>query len=116
MKKSLICQYDELDTSSFKIFQIGKVSLGIILYEGNVKCYLNICPHAGAPVCIGKVSYLKSAAVPFLTDFDRDRKVVSCPWHGYEFNIADGKSVVEGCGKLIPVKTEVIGKSIFVLL
>lgn len=44
--------------------------------EGNLTAFQNSCPHAGLP----------------LGDGDMSGKIIICPFHGYAYNVDDGKN------------------------
>jgi nitrite reductase/ring-hydroxylating ferredoxin subunit len=33
---------------------------------------------------------------PHVYEYGRDDEIVRCPWHGYEFEIASGRAIVDG--------------------
>ena len=68
--------------------------MGLFLFGGNCRAYLNRCPHAGAPICSGPVrredepqarTYAPDEAMPTEGDL-----TLRCPWHAWEFDLADG--------------------------
>lgn len=115
MERIALIPIAEVKKDRFTIIDHGKVSIGIIKVEGGVKCYLNSCPHAGAPICMGKVSKI-------ITGNKHNEKVagneliVKCPWHGWEFHIKTGQSYLPGLGKLVALKSEVIDGQVVVYL
>jgi nitrite reductase/ring-hydroxylating ferredoxin subunit len=52
------------------------------------------CPHEGARLSDGKVMGLACADKPGeRIDYCRKGEIISCPWHGWEFDLATGESV-----------------------
>jgi nitrite reductase (NADH) small subunit len=53
------------------------------------------CPHKGASLCQGTVSgtFLPSAPQEYL--YGMDNSVIRCPWHGWEFDLETGRSLLE---------------------
>lgn len=47
----------------------------------------------GGPLCLGRILPLATAARPFEIAFDPSRRILQCPWHGWEFDVASGRSV-----------------------
>ena len=78
-----------------RIFKIGVLEVGVFRQGEKVIAWENRCPHAGGPVCQGKV-YQKVEEV--LGDnrtsqglrFTQTRQIV-CPWHGFEFDLVTGR-------------------------
>lgn len=83
------------------------MELGVFNVGGRFVAYRNICPHAGAPVCVGRVcgTTLPSAVNEYL--LAREGEIVRCPWHGWEFDLLTGEHLVDGRTKLraYPVET-----------
>ena len=70
-------------------------SIGIFNIEGKWYALRNRCPHQGAPLCTGPLWGLVEGDVPGEFRYDPRRRVVSCPWHGWEFDVMTGRSVCE---------------------
>ncbi len=56
----------------------------------------DICPHQGAPLSAGKVD---GTALPCRPgeeiSFGRLGEVLTCPWHGWQFELATGRALIE---------------------
>lgn len=68
-------------------------SVGVFNVNGEYHALANLCPHHLAPLCEGTVTgEMQSEGVG---DFQltRDGEIIECPWHGWKFDIADGRSV-----------------------
>ena len=98
-----MCSIDDLNEQKFKIFVVKDLSIGLVKLNEQVKAILNYCPHAGAELCKGSVRQTTEADEKFQIDYDVNKIVISCPWHGWEFNLSDGKPVFDGRCK--PVRT-----------
>jgi nitrite reductase/ring-hydroxylating ferredoxin subunit len=54
------------------------------------------CPHAGASLSDGIVRGTMSPCRPGdSADYVRDGEILSCPWHGWEFDLKSGCSLVK---------------------
>ncbi len=75
-------------------------SIAVFNVDGTYYAIDNTCVHRGGPLGEG----------------DLDGEVVTCPWHGWQFNVKTGVSVnnPSACVKSYPVKVE--GTDIKVLL
>lgn len=85
---------------SLKEFKIDTLEVLVINVDGKYYCTGARCPHAGgAPLAEGSVEGI----------------VLSCPWHGAQFRVTDGK-VLRGPAKenLIVYRTVVKDNQIFV--
>ena len=61
---------------------------------GGLVAVRNRCPHSGAQLCLGTVEQ-RIEGEPGGRYELVDRTVVVCPWHGWEFDLASGRSVGE---------------------
>lgn len=78
------------------VVDIEGTGVGVYFLHGEVRAWLNICPHQGGPVCQGKIMPRtvqkvgpdqKSKGLGFS---ETERNIV-CPWHGFEFDILTGR-------------------------
>jgi nitrite reductase/ring-hydroxylating ferredoxin subunit len=63
--------------------------------NGDVHAVLNRCPHKGAPVCKGIVGGTWPPSEVGKLHFEREGHVLTCPWHGFEFDIDTGYEVYQ---------------------
>jgi 3-phenylpropionate/trans-cinnamate dioxygenase ferredoxin subunit len=80
------------------IVEVGGRSIGIFNLGGEFFGLLNRCPHAGAEMCRGQIGGTVSARVPGSYEYDGARKLIMCPWHGWEFDIRTGQSYFDPRG------------------
>ena len=62
-----------------KLGQVGREDIAIFNVDGTLYAVQSACTHMGGPLCEGAIW----------------GDVVTCPWHGSEFNVRTGE-VVEG--------------------
>ena len=81
---------------SHKVVHLGRVAVGIFNVDGELHALPNVCPHQFGPLCEGRVNGTTacSAATDWHFAWVRDGEIVTCPWHGIEFDIATGVSLV----------------------
>lgn len=87
---------DDLPPGSTTIVTLGGRTIGVFNDAGRLSALRNVCPHHGAPLCLGDVSGMMRATEPHEYEHSGDsaaERVVRCPWHGYEFRLSDGRSV-----------------------
>lgn len=53
------------------------------------------CPHMGASMCTGSLSGTFVPAGPHELVYGLDDRVIRCPWHGWEFDLESGRSLLE---------------------
>lgn len=72
------------------------LTIGIFrLAGGALRAFENTCPHQGGPVCQGLRidavrEVLNDARASTGFTFDPAEPRIVCPWHGFEFSLADG--------------------------
>jgi nitrite reductase (NADH) small subunit len=95
---------------SHKVVHLGRVEVGIFNVDGTLHALPNVCPHQFGPLCEGTVNGTTacSAATNWQFAWVRDGEIVTCPWHGIEFDITTGVSLVTSRLKVrtYPVRVE----------
>ncbi|MBI4231554.1 MAG: Rieske 2Fe-2S domain-containing protein [Planctomycetes bacterium] len=61
-----------------KVFQVAGKDVAVFNAEGKFYALENTCPHAGGPLGEGMFS----------------GTVITCPWHGFQFNVTTGGHVL----------------------
>jgi nitrite reductase (NADH) small subunit len=79
-------------------FEVEGVAVAVANVGGKIYAINNTCLHEGGPLGEG---YLEGS-------------VVTCPWHGWQFNVIDGKDVQDPTAGVACYCTELRGDEIFV--
>jgi 3-phenylpropionate/trans-cinnamate dioxygenase ferredoxin subunit len=58
--------------------------------SGELWALRNRCPHHGAPLCLGSIKAREAGGLPGSYEVG-ERRVLRCPWHGWEFDPQDGR-------------------------
>jgi nitrite reductase (NADH) small subunit len=66
---------DEIPAGSIREFQVDGTTLAIANIDGKFYAIDNTCLHRGGPLGQGQVS----------------GKTVTCPWHGWQYDVTSGK-------------------------
>ena len=116
MDKHLVAQGKDVVPGRCHLVSVGKLELGLFRVEDGVVAYRNICPHAGAPICQGRISGTTLPSAVYQYEYGLERQILRCPWHGWEFDLATGAHLVDADCRLrsYPVIEE--GGEVFVLL
>jgi 3-phenylpropionate/trans-cinnamate dioxygenase ferredoxin subunit len=85
---------DEFEPGKFRFVEIGKRSIGVVKTGDDFYAVLNICPHELAPVCAGTLTGTMLPSDPGEVEYGLEGRILRCPWHGYEFDLADGGRTV----------------------
>lgn len=116
MDWKFICKIDEISENRFTIFELNKISMGIIVYQNIARAYLNICPHAGAAICEGIINDYKISTKVHHTELISEDSLILCPWHGYEFKIETGEAIVKDCKNLVVIRLKNENGNLFVYI
>jgi nitrite reductase/ring-hydroxylating ferredoxin subunit len=83
---------DDFLEGRVRVVEAGGWEVGIVRWQGRFYAVRNVCPHEAGPVCRGLVKpHLVSGGGPGLMGVDDDVPVLACPWHGWEFDVRDGR-------------------------
>ena len=77
MAMTKICKVNDIPKNGMKGFEINGRKIFIANVNENYYCNDSHCTHRGAP----------------LEDGDLNRNVVTCPWHGAEFDVTTGANL-----------------------
>jgi len=69
-----VCRVTDLAEGEGKVVQVGTKLIAVFHEGGRYFAIDDVCPHMGASLSGGYV----------------DRGIVTCPWHGWRFRLADG--------------------------
>jgi nitrite reductase/ring-hydroxylating ferredoxin subunit/multimeric flavodoxin WrbA len=77
-----------------------KIQIAIFNVDGKYYCISNKCQHQGGPLSKGIL--------------DEEKKVVTCPWHGWKYSIVNGKAPHKGGDSIDSYETKVIEDKLYV--
>ena len=92
MKREVVARASEVAPGSCKILTAAGRELGIFNLGGQYFALANRCPHAGGPLCQGRIVALVQSDGPGHYRLARRNEFLRCPWHGWEFDIRTGQS------------------------
>ena len=100
----------------------GDLEIGIFHVQGEFFAYENNCVHQGGPACQGKiinkveeVIHEKEKTAHGLKFSETDIHIV-CPWHGYEYNVRDGRHPGSKNIRLKPFKVKIKDEEVYVVV
>ena len=83
----------ELPPGSRKIVDVEGRSIGVFNVNGTFYALRNTCPHQAAPLCRGSVKGMTTSPGPGQYEYVREGEILRCPWHGWEFDLTNGRSI-----------------------
>ena len=100
MPEVLVCKDGDIKDGDVRLIKVGREEIGVIRHGEKYYAYRNLCPHQGGPACEGLrmpqvVDRIGEGGILLGQTFDEDDMHIVCPWHGYEFHLADGTHVAD---------------------
>jgi nitrite reductase (NADH) small subunit len=107
-RRHVVCAASELPPGERRIVVLEGFEIGVFNVGGRFHALRNRCPHHGGALCEGPIC---GTALP---DGDRGYaygragELIRCAWHGWEFEIATGRALVDPKirAKTYPVSVE----------
>jgi nitrite reductase (NADH) small subunit len=82
---------DSFEETNRLLLEVGNRQIAVFSAEDEFYALSNYCVHQGGPMCEGLLSGTMDTDEDGELLYNVDRRVVSCPWHGWEFDVEDGK-------------------------
>ena len=97
-----LCPVTEMQEGSSKVFPIwsekgAKQEIAVFNMQGNFYAISNVCVHKGGPLNQGTL----------------EKGVVTCPWHGWKYDVRNGKSPHQGGSSVDSFKIHVIRNKLY---
>jgi nitrite reductase (NADH) small subunit len=89
---------DEIPAGTIREFQVDGKTLAISNIDGSFYAISNTCLHRGGPLGEGELK----------------GKIVTCPWHGWQYDATTGKVAANPAVGVEKFTTEVRGEDIWV--
>ena len=91
-----VAEVGDLQPGEGKTIVVGERELALFNVQGKFHCIDNVCPHRGGPLGEGAL----------------DGTVVTCPWHGWRFDVTTGFSPVMPTAKVDTFECAVEGNDV----
>jgi nitrite reductase (NADH) small subunit len=108
-KENVVGKVEDFPEGSHKVVKVRNREIGVFNINGELYALPNLCPHQVGPVCQGKVSGTLTASkdTNWKKEWVKEGQVISCPWHGLEYDIKTGQCLAYSEIKLRSYKVEV---------
>ncbi len=93
-----VANISDLKPGQGKVVSVGGKEVALFNVNGEFRAVKNACPHRGGPLGEGNLS----------------DSVVTCPWHGWQFNVESGVSPVNPQAKIETYRVKVEGNKVLV--
>ncbi|MDP9310984.1 MAG: Rieske 2Fe-2S domain-containing protein [Chloroflexota bacterium] len=92
--KHYVAPVSQIPDGQRLITTVNGRSIGIFNVKGKFYALRNVCPHKQAPLCLGSLGgTMVPTDRPGEFEYGLEDRVLRCPWHGWEFDIATGKAL-----------------------
>jgi 3-phenylpropionate/trans-cinnamate dioxygenase ferredoxin subunit len=93
MAKHVIGTVADIPPGGRRLVDLEGRSIGVFNVDGTFYALRNVCPHQSAPLCRGNIKGLLTATDQKHLELSRPGEIIRCPWHGWEFDITNGRSI-----------------------
>jgi 3-phenylpropionate/trans-cinnamate dioxygenase ferredoxin subunit len=93
--RHVVARVSDIPPGKRLIVEVAGRSIGVFNVAGVFFAVKNSCPHQGGPLCLGRTVGLATAGRPGEIAYTREGEILRCPWHGWEFDLATGRSIFE---------------------
>ena len=100
MAKTKVAESGDLTPGQCKVVQVDGKAIALYNVDGKYYATDNTCLHRGGPLGEG----------------DLDGTVVTCPWHGWRYDVTTGANAMNPSIKVASFPVSVEGSSLFVEL
>jgi nitrite reductase (NADH) small subunit len=90
-----VCAASEIPPGGRRIVEVDGRSIGVFNVGGRFYALHNRCPHRGGALCEGPVTGTVLPTEDRSYDYGREGEILRCAWHGWEFDIRTGRSLVD---------------------
>jgi nitrite reductase/ring-hydroxylating ferredoxin subunit len=106
----------DYDDARMRIVSAGRHEIGVVRWGATFYAALNRCPHARGPLCLGRVAprIVAGERGPGSIKADFDRPTISCPWHGWEFDLETGRALGDDVLRVRTYPVHVLGGRVYV--
>lgn len=90
-----VLREDELPPGSRRLVHALGTAVALFNVDGRIFAFAERCPHAGGPLLHGRVS---GAPLPTEREeyvWGREGRVLTCPWHGWQFDLDSGRALFD---------------------
>jgi len=108
MGEHWIGRLDELPEDRGHVVEVEGKKIGLFRVGDEVHALLNTCPHQGGPVGEGGIFPTIEGEVVnrrLHETLNHEKMVVSCPWHGWEFDLKTGICPIDPSRRVVRYET-----------
>lgn len=90
-----IASTDDFDGDGSRVItEVNGQEIAVFRHAGDYYAVANYCVHQSGPLCEGGLTgYMQMAEDNWDWEYDDEPKYISCPWHGWAYDITTGDNV-----------------------
>ena len=118
MSEHVVGAVSDFPPGTHRLIRIRNAEIGIFNVGGRLYALPNICPHQFGPLCTGTVGGTTAcnAETGWKHAWVRDGEIVTCPWHGLEFDITTGRCLAVPRLKVRTYPVAIVGDQVTLTL
>ncbi len=93
-----VAKVGDIAINAGKVIEFGEEAIALFNVNGEFYAINNTCLHRGGPLGEGELN----------------GKIVTCPWHGWEYDVTTGENVYDPKLKVKTYKVLIQGSDIFI--
>ena len=94
-RRFFVCAAADVPPGGRVIRDLDGRSVGVFNVGGRFVALHNRCPHRGGALCLGPVTGTTLPSEDFGYPYGLEGRILRCAWHGWEFDLETGRSLVD---------------------
>jgi nitrite reductase (NADH) small subunit len=94
-ERAIVLGAAELPPGSRALVKAFGTNVALFNVAGALYALNNGCPHNGGPLCHGRIGGAPLPSTPHSYVWGLQDRVLACPWHGWEFDLATGEALFD---------------------
>ena len=95
MTRHVVGPAADFPPGTHRVVRVGRAEVGVFNVGGRFYALHGGCPHRGGPLCEGVVCGTTLPTDDWRYVYGREGEILRCAWHGWEFEIATGRALVD---------------------
>jgi nitrite reductase (NADH) small subunit len=95
MASHIVGTLEAFPENTHRVVKIRNIEIGVFNVNGAFYALPNVCPHQFGPLCEGTVNGTTAcnAETDWKMAWVRQGEILTCPWHGWEYDITTGRAL-----------------------
>lgn len=95
MAEYVIGPVTEFPPGTHRVVKVRNAEIGVFNVDGMFYALPNVCTHQFGPLCTGATNgtMICNAETGWRHEWVRQGEIITCPWHGIEFDIRTGRAL-----------------------